>query len=425
MSKARAEQKTGRIERCAQLFCAALVLYGLCCRLLPLLWYGETINEFDPWFNFRVSAHVRERGLASYFAWKDTETWVPRGRNIAETTFPLFALCSNAAHVLLDAFVPFALTHYQVCCLMPVFYFACAAAVLCALCGVLFERAEKRRTKTLLSLGLFAVSGGFFEKTVSGAFDYEGLSLLLALSVLLVYVRHLRSSGDREGAEGRGVRQKTRTLWLHAGGVAVLQSLFAATWGGSVFTELLLVLHALAAAENSRFLLFHTLGTLAITSAFPFVRAVNVALLGKLAAAAVLEGAAFARHARRKHLIAAGVLAAPLLCGSAWLRGTEAAARALQLVSSTKAYNLLVRNSKHPLVASISEHGSPSARTALALGGLPFSRSRCCSASGCGRTAERPRSRLCSRGVRERRCPRACSCAWSGLRFLCRPSQLC
>ena len=37
--------------------------------------YGNELNEFDPFFNFRATEYILENGLSSYFEWHDEKSW--------------------------------------------------------------------------------------------------------------------------------------------------------------------------------------------------------------------------------------------------------------------------------------------------------------------------------------------------------------
>ena len=37
--------------------------------------YGNELNEFDPFFNFRATEYIVENGLTEYFQWHDTKSW--------------------------------------------------------------------------------------------------------------------------------------------------------------------------------------------------------------------------------------------------------------------------------------------------------------------------------------------------------------
>ena len=48
--------------------------------------YGNELNEFDPFFNFRATEYIVENGLTEYFEWHDDKTWYPTGRNVSHSS---------------------------------------------------------------------------------------------------------------------------------------------------------------------------------------------------------------------------------------------------------------------------------------------------------------------------------------------------
>ncbi|MGN6346229.1 MAG: DUF6541 family protein [Candidatus Nitrosocosmicus sp.] len=48
--------------------------------------YGPSLNEFDPFFDFRATQYMVDHGISAYFKWHDTMSWFPEGRNVAMTS---------------------------------------------------------------------------------------------------------------------------------------------------------------------------------------------------------------------------------------------------------------------------------------------------------------------------------------------------
>ena len=48
--------------------------------------YGNELNEFDPFFNFRATEYIVENGLSEYFEWNDDKSWYPHGRDVSATS---------------------------------------------------------------------------------------------------------------------------------------------------------------------------------------------------------------------------------------------------------------------------------------------------------------------------------------------------
>ena len=48
--------------------------------------YGNELNEFDPFFNFRATEYIVENGFSEYFEWHDDKSWYPTGRDVSATS---------------------------------------------------------------------------------------------------------------------------------------------------------------------------------------------------------------------------------------------------------------------------------------------------------------------------------------------------
>jgi dolichyl-diphosphooligosaccharide--protein glycosyltransferase len=57
-------------------------------RIFSVIKYESIIHEFDPWFNFRATKYLAEKGIAEFQYWFDSESWYPLGRFVGHTVFP-------------------------------------------------------------------------------------------------------------------------------------------------------------------------------------------------------------------------------------------------------------------------------------------------------------------------------------------------
>ena len=48
--------------------------------------YGNQLDEFDPFFNFRATEYLVENGFSEYFEWHDDKSWYPQGRDVSATS---------------------------------------------------------------------------------------------------------------------------------------------------------------------------------------------------------------------------------------------------------------------------------------------------------------------------------------------------
>lgn len=432
---------------------------GLFLRVQGLLMFGETINEYDPWFNFRCSSYIREYGMGAFFRWRDGNTWAPRGRSVGHTTYPGLMVASNGLHFLLDLIFPFSYTHYQICSVVPVFCFLASSFVLWHMGRHMRSPLGPLGTeKQAVSLALFSVCGGHLEKTISGAFDYEGLSVLCTLCTLFAYgwastrmqsqntayTQYInttksgnsnstdanenkegpRNNKNNEGTNNNNENSTTnensnedisnnitnehtnsseytarnnatedntahnntyntnpntirnRSAYKQRTGrvavgygclVGVLQSAFATVWGGSPITAALIASFEVLRLGSPVFLAAVAVVLLLARVIFPFTSPFGLDVISLFGASVMCTLIRWILLNPRS--VARGLLVSTCVFLGAVAALWKAKSHALIILQQSKAYNLLLGQSTHPVVQSVAEHQSPSLDTFMLLFG--------------------------------------------------------
>ncbi|KAI5192049.1 dolichyl-diphosphooligosaccharide---protein glycosyltransferase [Nematocida minor] len=343
--------------------CASIVAYTLALRLRPIVRYGVLINEFDPWFNYRCSEYMWRNGIMKYFNWFDRSTWIPEGRDIAATTYPVLFVVSNLFHFFLHRFIR--ISHYTVCCTTPILLYLGCLFIFWKICAATFT--SHSAVKRSVAVALFSLSGGLFEKTIAGAYDYESLSLLLSLSIIYTYILYIKEKS--EGEKGGGWKK-----YKIFAAILLLQSIFRASWGGSIFTDVLLYGHSFFTFSSWRMLFVNTLVNMCVESILPFLKAGRAMNLLKIAHCFSMEvmyrifTADKTGKIRYLFILCTGVI---LSLGGIY--GIEKNGRMNEvlkhLAKKSKLYNLFIKKAAHPIVASITEHRPPALSQAIALCG--------------------------------------------------------
>mmetsp|Transcript_49707 Transcript_49707/g.128275 ORF Transcript_49707/g.128275 Transcript_49707/m.128275 type:complete len:841 (+) Transcript_49707:130-2652(+) len=250
-----------RIIAFAALGLAKLVLLAYLClkayriRMHAITTFGHVIHEFDPWFNYRATEYLAEHGWSKFFKWYDYMSWYPIGRPIGTTIYPGMQFVSvwiwEAAKFIPDtkyvipkhivsqipkwmlfylpnkgkllAFGPMSLN--DVCCLVPAWFGALATFLTFLLASELSEST---------SVGLFAaavmsVIPAHIMRSVGGGFDNEAVAVSAFVLVLLLWVRSIR----------------TPSSWFFGVFAGLAYVAAAATWGGYIFINNMIGLHAL------------------------------------------------------------------------------------------------------------------------------------------------------------------------------------
>lgn len=343
--------------------CAVLVVYGFIFRLNPILRYGVLINEFDPWFNYRCSEYMWKHGISEYFMWFDSKTWVPTGRDIRKTTYPMVFIISNMFHRILNLFVR--VEHYTVCCILPSVLFLMSLSLLWKICSRIFT-GSYCSVKRSIAVSLFSISGGLFEKTIAGAYDYEGLSMFWILLITYIYIIYIE-------------KKNTNKLMRYSTGLLVgcAQSLFNLSWGGSLFTDILICSHSVFLLNDWKFHAVNILITICVDFITPFLSPFKPINIIKLLVFISLRGVSAAQHkkltgVKMKYLcgLCGLSLSVALIAYRVQVEGKSV--KLLEMLKKTdKIYNVFVKKRMHPLVASITEHRKPDAKYALKMCG-PF-----------------------------------------------------
>ncbi|HRR54957.1 MAG TPA: hypothetical protein P5290_06400, partial [Candidatus Methanomethylicus sp.] len=69
-----------RIDLLVYAALAAIVVFAVAIRLLPLQW-GVYLDEFDPYIQYKGAQYVVENGFNAWYTWFDPTRWAPWGAN--------------------------------------------------------------------------------------------------------------------------------------------------------------------------------------------------------------------------------------------------------------------------------------------------------------------------------------------------------
>jgi len=242
------------------LFLVKLVLLAYCClrayriRLHSVEVFGKVIHEFDPWFNFRATEYLAEHGWKKFFHWYDYMSWYPIGRPIGTTIYPGMQIVSvwiwqALSHIptykykvpkevlssvprwLAESLpnsgkgVSFApMTLNDVCVMVPAWF----AAVATFFTFMLTWELSESSTAALFSAAVMAIIPAHIMRSMAGEFDNEAVAVSTFCLVLWMWARSIR-------------RPSSWPFGILAG-LAYIAA--AATWGGYIFINNLIALHA-------------------------------------------------------------------------------------------------------------------------------------------------------------------------------------
>ncbi|MPC12576.1 Dolichyl-diphosphooligosaccharide--protein glycosyltransferase subunit stt-3 [Portunus trituberculatus] len=195
-------------------------LAGFLSRLFAVIRFESIIHEFDPWFNYRATAHMVKNGYYNFLNWFDERAWYPLGRIVGGTVYPGLMLTSGSIHYILTMLnIP---VHIRDICvfLAPIF------SGLTAIATYFLTKEVWSPGAGLFAACFIAVVPGYISRSVAGSYDNEGIAIFaLMFTYYLWYLQSVMS------------RAEFRHFFLVAAGTAaglVFLVVVGLTWMGVV-----------------------------------------------------------------------------------------------------------------------------------------------------------------------------------------------
>ncbi|CAJ1453245.1 unnamed protein product [Effrenium voratum] len=232
---------------------AGSCLWAYRIRLLSVQKYGFLIHEFDPWFNQRATKYLAKHGWHAFFRWYDYMSWYPIGRPIGTTIYPGMQILSVWIWRFLKLFpkTTLELPSYlkdllgpewlkmlpghgklslgpmsvnDVCVMVPA-WLASVATV--AIFLLTWETSESSGAACAAAL-VMAIIPAHLMRSMTGEFDNECVAMAAFCSCFWLWCR--------------AVRRPSSWPWAVLAALAYVSAV--ATWGGYIFVNNLIALHA-------------------------------------------------------------------------------------------------------------------------------------------------------------------------------------
>ena len=143
-------------------------------RIFSVIRFESVIHEFDPWFNYRTTKFLAEKGWYNFWNWYDSESWYPLGRVIGGTIYP--GLMGTAASIKwsLDAFsLPMDIRNICVF-LAPVFAGATAVST------YFFTKESTNKPGVVPS---------YISRSVAGSYDNEAVAIFALVNTFFLWIK--------------------------------------------------------------------------------------------------------------------------------------------------------------------------------------------------------------------------------------------
>ncbi|KAK6019812.1 oligosaccharyl transferase STT3 subunit [Ostertagia ostertagi] len=196
---------------------------GFASRLFAIVRFESIIHEFDPWFNYRATAHMVQHGYYNFLNWFDERAWYPLGRIVGGTVYPGLMVTSGLIHWILDT-LNFHVHIREICVfLAPTF------SGLTAIATYFLTKELWSPGAGLFAACFIAISPGYTSRSVAGSYDNEGIAIFALQFTYYLWVKSLKTGS---------------VMW--ASFCALSYFYMVSAWGGYVFIINLIPLHVVA-----------------------------------------------------------------------------------------------------------------------------------------------------------------------------------
>jgi dolichyl-diphosphooligosaccharide--protein glycosyltransferase len=226
---------------------AAIYLLAFSVRLFSVLRFESVIHEFDPYFNYRSTIYLVEKGFYEFFNWFDHESWYPLGRIVGGTVYPGLMITAAIVYWTLNA-INITINIRNVCVLLAPFF-----AGNTTIAAYLLTSEIRGPSAGLLAAALICIVPGYISRSVAGSYDYECISIFILLMVFYYFIKSINGGSFYD---------------------ALLACLFyfymVNSWGGYIFIINIIPVYVLTLLVTGRYShrlymtysMFYTLGTL-------------------------------------------------------------------------------------------------------------------------------------------------------------------
>ncbi|XP_045606942.1 dolichyl-diphosphooligosaccharide--protein glycosyltransferase subunit STT3B isoform X1 [Procambarus clarkii] len=205
-------------------------LAGFLSRLFAVIRFESIIHEFDPWFNYRATAHMVTNGFYNFLNWFDERAWYPLGRIVGGTVYPGLMVTSGSIHYVLNLLnIP---VHIRDICvfLAPIF------SGLTAIATYLLTKEIWSAGAGLFAACFIAVVPGYISRSVAGSYDNEGIAIFALMFTYFLWVKSVKTGS---------------LFWSSMASLSYFYMVSA--WGGYVYIINLIPLHVFALLLMGRF----------------------------------------------------------------------------------------------------------------------------------------------------------------------------
>lgn len=156
-------------------------------RLFSVLRFESVIHEFDPYFNYRTTKFLAEKGFYNFHNWYDERAWYPLGRIIGGTIYPGLMVTSTFIFNLLEMIsLP---VHIRDVCvfLAPLFSSFTTIVTYCLTRELADDKAG------ILAACFISIVPGYISRSVAGSYDNEGIAIFCMLLTYFCWIKAVKN----------------------------------------------------------------------------------------------------------------------------------------------------------------------------------------------------------------------------------------
>lgn len=190
-----------------------IMMISFLIRIFSVIKYESIIHEFDPWFNFRATKYLDQKGREEFAYWFDADSWYPLGRFVGHTVFPgLMYTTVLIKNFLLYFRIPIDIKHICVFC-APIF--STITTLVTYLCT---KEINGKEEAGLISALFISIIPAYLSRSVAGSYDNEAISITLLVLTFYLFIKSCRTGN-----------------YLTSSLSALSYSYLVASWGGYSF----------------------------------------------------------------------------------------------------------------------------------------------------------------------------------------------
>jgi len=150
--------------------------------------FGNELNEFDPFQNFRATEFIVENGFLEYFDWHDDMRWYPQGKNASQSSAVMLHITAATIYQIFGGNSSL----YDFTILFPVIFGSLTVIVIFALVRVIGGT-----TAGLIAAMLFSVSLPILLRGTIGWFKAEPLGLFYGILALYLFLSGIKTENKK------------------------------------------------------------------------------------------------------------------------------------------------------------------------------------------------------------------------------------